>query len=333
MDKNEIIVLILFIKKGLYMDRKIKGYLYVAIAGILWSTIGLFGNNLMSVGLTPEQVSFARLLLGCLILVMYSLIKNPNLLKISKKGILYSIALGFICQALYNYCYFNAIEKVGVSTSAVLLYTVSTSAVLLYTSPLFLAILSKIIYQEKLTKNKIVSLAICFIGAILVVTGGKFDFVGLDTLGVMMGIISAIAYSLMPIINKNALKENESITLTMYGFLFGAIFMLPLANIGEFGTYIGNTTVLINLILLALLPAAMAYIFYVDGISQGIELSIAGVVASTELVFASIIGWIVLGEEFSLIKLFGLILMIISTVVAFKRSNKQEFKDLEKDIA
>ncbi len=323
MDKNEIIVLILFIKKGLYMDRKIKGYLYVAIAGILWSTIGLFGNNLMSVGLTPEQVSFARLLLGCLILVMYSLIKNPNLLKISKKGILYSIALGFICQALYNYCYFNAIEKVGVSTSAVLLYT----------SPLFLAILSKIIYQEKLTKNKIVSLAICFIGAILVVTGGKFDFVGLDTLGVMMGIISAIAYSLMPIINKNALKENESITLTMYGFLFGAIFMLPLANIGEFGTYIGNTTVLINLILLALLPAAMAYIFYVDGISQGIELSIAGVVASTELVFASIIGWIVLGEEFSLIKLFGLILMIISTVVAFKRSNKQEFKDLEKDIA
>lgn len=305
------------------MDRKIKGYLYVAIAGILWSTIGLFGNNLMSVGLTPEQVSFARLLLGCLILVMYSLIKNPNLLKISKKGILYSIALGFICQALYNYCYFNAIEKVGVSTSAVLLYT----------SPLFLAILSKIIYQEKLTKNKIVSLAICFIGAILVVTGGKFDFVGLDTLGVMMGIISAIAYSLMPIINKNALKENESITLTMYGFLFGAIFMLPLANIGEFGTYIGNTTVLTNLILLALLPAAMAYIFYVDGISQGIELSIAGVVASTELVFASIIGWIVLGEEFSLIKLFGLILMIISTVVAFKRSNKQEFKDLEKDIA
>lgn len=305
------------------MNEKIKGYLYVAIAGLLWSTIGLFGNTLMSAGLTPEQVSFARLFLGCLILVVYSLIKNTKLLKISKKGIMYSAVLGLVCQATYNYCYFNAIDKVGVSVAAVLLYT----------SPLFLAILSKIIFKEELTKNKIISLVICFVGAVLVVTGGNFNFEGLNALGIIMGIISAISYSLMPVINKNALKENESITLTIYGFLFGAIFMLPIADIGDMVSYIGNVDVMVNILLLALLAAAMAYIFYVEGISKGIELSIAGVVASIELVMASILGWTIIGEEFSLIKLLGLIFMIISALVILKGSVVKEKNNEVENVA
>ena len=63
------------------------GYLYIVMAGMFWSTIGLFTTNLNKVGLSTEEISFLRLSVGCLILVLYALIKNPSLLKISKKGL------------------------------------------------------------------------------------------------------------------------------------------------------------------------------------------------------------------------------------------------------
>ncbi len=43
------------------MGEKSKGYVFIAIAGLLWATLGLFGKFLMGNGLTSEQVAFTRL--------------------------------------------------------------------------------------------------------------------------------------------------------------------------------------------------------------------------------------------------------------------------------
>lgn len=43
------------------MEVRNKGYVLIAIERILWSTIGLFSNNLMESGLNPSQVAFVRL--------------------------------------------------------------------------------------------------------------------------------------------------------------------------------------------------------------------------------------------------------------------------------
>ena len=43
------------------MKERNLGYMLIAIAGLLWSTIGLFSNNLMESGLNPQQVAFIRL--------------------------------------------------------------------------------------------------------------------------------------------------------------------------------------------------------------------------------------------------------------------------------
>ena len=99
------------------------GYLYIVMAGMFWSTIGLFTTNLNKVGLSTEEISFLRLSVGCLILVLYALIKNPSLIKISKKGLCYSIVIGIACQGFFNYCYVNSIKSAGSAVAAVLLYT------------------------------------------------------------------------------------------------------------------------------------------------------------------------------------------------------------------
>ena len=62
----------------------------------------------------------------------------------------------------------------------------------------------------------------------------------------------------------------------------------------------------------------MSYIVYSKGILKDVELSIAGVVASIELVLLVIIGWTLLGEDFSVVKLFGVLFMVVSTFIAVK---------------
>ncbi|HFL2475690.1 TPA: DMT family transporter [Clostridioides difficile] len=310
------------------MGEKSKGYVFIAIAGLLWATLGLFGKFLMGNGLTSEQVAFTRLFFGFIVLGVYSSIRTPQILKISKKGIIYSVIIGIICQAMFNLCYFKAIDIAGVSIAAVLLYT----------SPLFLAIFSKICYKENITRSKLFSLILCFIGAIMAVTGGRLDFQGLNAFGLLLGVLSAIAYALMPTISKNALKEFSSSTILVYSFLFGAIFMIPSSRPWEILNYAKDLDVLSCMLMLGIVPAALAYIFYAAAISKGVELSVAGVVASVELVGSVIIGCTILGESFSLGKLFGVMLMLISAVVAlnlsydeiriFYKSNK--LKQIEK---
>lgn len=303
------------------MKKGVNSYLFIAMAGILWSTLGLFGDILMNRGLSSEQVAFTRLFIGFIVLASYSLAKKPSVLKINMRGLLYCGAIGIICQGLFNKCYFKAVEVTGVSIAAVLLYT----------SPLFLAVFSKIIYKEKMTRAKIISLILCCIGAIMAVTGGVLDLKGINTYGIIMGIMSAITYALMPIISKNALKEFSSETILIYGFLFGAIFMIPSAKPIEMIGFVTNMNVLPFMVLLGVFPAAMAYIFYAEGIARGCELSIVGVVASVELIAASIIGWTIVGEVFTFGKAIGVAIMFISAFTAVA-GNKEAELEVEEDM-
>lgn len=301
------------------MKKGVNSYVFIAMAGILWSTLGLFGNMLMERGLSSEQVAFTRLFIGFIVLSLYSLIRRPEVLKINLKCLLYCGAIGIICQGLFNKCYFKAVEVTGVSIAAVLLYT----------SPLFLAVFSKIVYKEKMTRAKIISLILCCIGAIMAVTGGVLDLKGINTYGIIMGIIAAITYALMPIISKNALKEFSSETILIYGFLFGAIFMIPSAKPVEMIGFVTDMNVLPYMILLGVFPAAMAYIFYAEGIARGCELSIVGVVASVELIAASIIGWTVVGEVFTIGKAIGVAIMFVSAFTAVAGNKEVETEVVE----
>lgn len=301
------------------MKKGVNSYVFIAMAGILWSTLGLFGNMLMERGLSSEQVAFTRLFIGFIVLSLYSIIRRPEVLKINLKCLLYCGAIGIICQGIFNKCYFKAVEVTGVSIAAVLLYT----------SPLFLAVFSKIVYKEKMTRAKIISLILCCIGAIMAVTGGVLDLEGINTYGIIMGIMAAITYALMPIISKNALKEFSSETILIYGFLFGAIFMIPSAKPVEMIGFVTDMNVLPYMILLGVFPAAMAYIFYAEGIARGCELSIVGVVASVELIAASIIGWTVVGEVFTIGKAIGVAIMFVSAFTAVAGNKEVETEVVE----
>lgn len=288
------------------------GYFYFALAGLFWSVIGFFTTNLSRFGLSTQEISFLRLFIGFLMFMIYVLIKDPSLLKISKKGLFFSVAIGLLCQGLFNFCYVSSIKYGG---SAV-------AAVLLYTSPIFLTIFSKTFYKEKINKSKILSLIVCLVATFLAVTGGSLKLQNISTLGIISGIIAAILYALMPILSKNILDEVNNLTLMIYSFLIGSIVFIPSIDFIKVCVSIIDISILPYIIGFGLFTCAFAYMFYTKGVQSGVELSVAGVIASVELVFAQIIGWTIMGEPFNLIKIFGICLMMVSAVIAIKGINR-----------
>lgn len=295
------------------------GYFYILLAGIFWSTLGFLVSKISDYNFSPEEVAFFRMVGGFIVISIYGKITMPTMFKITKKGILYVFAIGIVCQFIFK-AYMGSISMVGASMAAVLLYV----------SPVFVAIFSKIVYKEKINKIKILSLIFCVIGAFLAVTGGKIEIKELNIGGIIAGIMAAITYAMLPIFNKNALKEMDNITMSAYAFLIAAIIMCFRVNPIHTISKIDNMRVLMYILFIGIIPTAMSYIVYSKGILKGVELSIAGVVASIELVLSVIIGWTLLGEDFSVVKIFGVLFMVASTFIAVKAIEEvKENKELD----
>ena len=284
-----------------------KGYLMVLTAGALWGTIGFFATLLSNLGLGAAPVAFFRLLSASIMLALILLVKGKGirLFKISRRGLISCMLVGFVSQAFYNVCYMNAIEQGGMATAAVFLYT----------SPIYVALISRILFKEALTKNKILAILINIVGCIITVTGGDFSTMKLSIFGLIMGILAGFTYALLPILSRTGADKEDPFTSAFYGQAFGALLLFflirPYNGIGaEF-----SLQMLLVLIGFGIVPSAMGYIVYYAGIGKVIETSRIPVLASVETVVAAVVGLVVFGQGLSLMKVIGIALVLCSIAV------------------
>ena len=284
-----------------------KGYLMVLTAGALWGTIGFFATLLSNLGLGAAPVAFFRPLSASIMLALILLVKGKGirLFKISRRGLISCMLVGFVSQAFYNVCYMNAIEQGGMATAAVFLYT----------SPIYVALISRILFKEALTKNKILAILINIVGCIITVTGGDFSTMKLSIFGLIMGILAGFTYALLPILSRTGADKEDPFTSAFYGQAFGALLLFflirPYNGIGaEF-----SLQMLLVLIGFGIVPSAMGYIVYYAGIGKVIETSRIPVLASVETVVAAVVGLVVFGQGLSLMKVIGIALVLCSIAV------------------
>ncbi len=286
-------------------NQQTRGILLIAMAGIFWGTLGSFVTLMIQAGLQPSTIVFIRLFLGGLTMVIYATFVNPSLLKIDGRGLLMTVLMGLVTQAGFNILYFSAVEKVGIASSAVLLYT----------APLFLTLWSVLIFKEFISKQKIISLLLCFIGCLLAITGGDFNVLQLSAVGIVLGVLSAVAYSLMSVMSRMALKRYSATTIMIYSFIFGALSMLPFARIQDLERVVASPMMMLVALGLGIVPTVLSYLFYFRGLSKGVELSKVGVISSLEMVISLVLALGFFGETLSAVKIIGVVLILTSIVL------------------
>lgn len=280
------------------------------LAGVLWGTISVFLKSLSSSGLSLIQITACRAVFSSFFLFVYFLVKDKNLLKIKVKDIWMFVGTGVVSLTFFSLCYFSTILESGASIAVILLYT----------SPIFILLLSAILFKEKITKIKLFALILTFVGCIFVTGIGGENH--LSAKGLFIGLCAGFGYALYSIFSRFALEKYKPLTVTFYTFVFSSISLLPFCNIVEICSSFSEKSLLF-LIGIALVCTVLPYIFYTFGLS-GLETGKAAILVTVEPLVGSLIGIFVWKENLDMLKLIGIIMIFIAVILINLNCKSQE---------
>ncbi len=271
----------------------------------MWGSTGIFVRFLNDHGLYAMQITEIRAALTALCVIVGLLIFKRELLRVRFRDLWCFLGTGILSILMFNYCYLRNIQMTSLSVAAILLYT----------SPIFVMLMSVLLFREHLTGQKLICLAMAFGGCALVsgvLTGG-----GLTGLSILLGLGSGFGYALYSIFSRYALiRGYHPLTITAYTFLFasiGGLFLTDFAQIRQ-AVALSPVPVVSYLLLYALITTILPYIFYTTGLTV-VENSKAAVMATIEPITASVIGITVFHEIPTISSVCGILLVLAALVL------------------
>ncbi len=289
-------------------------FLYVLIAAAMWGGAGVFVKLAAVCGIKEMQIVFFRAFFSAIILAIVIIFKNKQFFKIRAKDIWLFAAAGIFSIVLFNFSYYKTMA----------LTSLSVAAVLLYTAPIFVCVISVILFREKITFNKITALIIAFIGCCFV-SGVFSQNHRITATALIFGLLTGFGYSLYTIFSQLLLNKGyNSLTITFYTFLFAALGSLPLINIGKTLNHVAtNPLGIVVMILMAVFNTVIPYLLYTAGLI-GVPTTAAPIIATIEPVVATVISVVVYKEAFEIWHFFGIVLVLLSVLILNLRCKKSE---------
>lgn len=302
---------------GQGISKKIVSKLVVllpAAAGVCWGITGFFIRVLNEAGFDSPTIVFSRMSVGTVLSGLLLLIMDRKRFRINISDIPYMIAMSVVgCVMLmmaYNY--------------SVNLLSLSLAAVLMGLAPVFVLIISAIVFKEKITVKKIVCMIAAFTGCAML--SGIFDGSGIryDILGIIMGLATAICSSIYILSSRVvARRDYHPVTISFYTALISSISLIPFTDWGMISSFIASAPVkgtgflIIQSVVTSLFPTILfvAAMKYLDAGKNAI------IEAGAEPASALILGLIVYNEVPSLTGLIGMIMTVAAIMVLARDDN------------
>lgn len=273
--------------------------LFILGAGILWGIAGLFVSNMNALGFTPVQVSALRWIFSAILMTLGILIINPKKLRIRFQDIWWFMCTGIMCILLSSTLYFIAIEE----TSA------AVGNILMYTSPIWILIFSVIVFKEKITVPKILSLILAIGGCAFatgVIGSNELNF---STYGIITGVLSGLFYGLYSIFGKAILKVYDSVTVTLYTAIFAGLGALFMIDIPATAIKVAETDAYIPILLLVSCVTIAPYTLYTVGLKH-CKATRASIMSCIEPMTATFMGTFVLSQPFTMFQFIGILMIL-----------------------
>jgi len=229
-------------------------------------------------------------------------------------------------QVVKSWKIMSGLSILGISVFNTMLYTAvhTTTAIngamIQTTMPAVIILATLVMFKETVTRLQILGVAICIIGAFIVILRGRWNtllamsFVPGDIL--MMGAV--IVYALYSAL----LRQRPAIhplSFLIYTFGLGVIFLLPLYiwELAGSATMTLTLQVVLSILYVALFPSILAYFCWNRGV-EVIGANRAGLFINLIPVFASILAILFLGETLQAFHIIGMVL-ILGGMILFNR--------------
>ena len=290
---------------------KIKAFIYIILACALWGSSCLFVDAIGAYGFTTLQMMGGRAVVAFLAITLYSVLFNRKAFKTQLKSIFLFALVGLFIYGTGALYY-----------ASMVMTSVSTAVVLMYTAPIYVMIFSVIFLKERLTKLKLVSIIIMLVGCTLV--SGVIEGLRFDTLGIIIGILSGLAYAGYNIATKISMqKGNAPTTCTLYGFMFMTVIALAFCEPQKTVEITSKDPLPIILLFVALglITSIIPYFLFTLALRE-IPAGTASSLGILEPMSATLFSIAFLGEKLTVIPIIGMVLILSAVFMLGKAEGK-----------
>lgn len=234
--------------------------------------------------------------------------QNRQLFDIRKNQLPLLLLLGFSGIFAYNFFFFKGLKTIPASRGALL-------AAL---NPIFVMLMSAVIYKERITMRKITGIIISLMGVIIVISRGKVTELlsGLE-LGDLFMLGCPLTWAIYTMAGKPVLKHTTPLQASAWASLSGLI-MLLLFSTGETFPVNIPAKVWVALAYLGIVGTVIAFVWYYDGIKTIGPMRTA-IFTNLVPVFAVLLSVIILHEQVSWYTWFGGALVIGGVLLVTRR--------------
>ena len=306
------------------------GLLFAIGSAFAFGSSGPFAKSLMEAGWTPTAAVTARLAGGALAMAVFASIVRPGWLREARDHARTVVLYGLVPIAGAQLFYYNAVAHLSVGVALLLEYT----APILVVGWLWATTRNR---PTNLTLGGVV-LAIAGIMLVLGIFGpGGLAGTDINLVGVGWGLAAAVCaacYFLMS--DKVGDSGLHPITLAAGGLVVGAAAVALLGVSGVMPlTFTANDTMvagwttswIVPVIALALIPTAIAYTLGIIGIAR-LKPRFASLVGLSEVMFAVLAAWVLLGEAVTATQALGGVVVLIGLALA-RQGDRSEESGLE----
>jgi drug/metabolite transporter (DMT)-like permease len=287
---------------------KINGNLRVVLAMALFGSIGVFVKN---INLPSMEIAFLRSAIASIALIMWAALFGGRKGKKGETGIkrLFEDRKSF---------FYLAVSGVLLGVNWVLVFqaykftTLSNANLVYYFSPVFVILFSPFLFNEKLTKVKVICVLIAVGGLAMILfnqpqnTGGNYNHL----LGVAYALMGGSLYAVMIFLNKK-IKGVSGPDRTIVQISAAALVLLPFVLYRN-AIHITDIKMLIFILIIGLVHTAFGLSLYFSAMNDVKGQNIA-LLSYIDPISAVIWGVLIFHDSMTAFQILGGILIMVST--------------------
>lgn len=279
-----------------------KYYIFLVLAVLFWSGNFIFGR-LVSTSIEPMQLSFFRWFFVLILLLPYILLHYKNILSVFKKKYFLIIIFGALGIAGFNTFLYYGLQT-----------TTATNALLINSStPIFIIVLSALIFRTTITKLQLSGVFLSTIGVIYLILKGDINHIlelkfTVGDLWIIAACIDWALYTVMLKFKPKELNAFEFLGLTAFiGTIILALVFFYQGYSFEF-SFLEKDEVLYSLIYIVIFPSILSFYFWnISTMEVGVNKT--GQFTHLMPIFGAVLAYIFLGEVLEFYHFVGIVLI------------------------
>jgi drug/metabolite transporter (DMT)-like permease len=289
------------------------------LSAATFGTSGAFGRSLIDAGWSPAAAVTVRVTVAALLLAVPGVLALRGRWRVLRRGLGPVTLFGLTAIAGCQLCYFNAVQHVSIGVALLLEYMGTVLVVGWMWAR----------HRQRPQPLTLAGAAVAVVGLVLVL-----DLLGgghLDLVGVLWGLGAAVGLAVYFVVSSRTGEGGlPPVAMASAGMGIGAVALLALGGSGvlpmraTFGAvaFAGHrVSWLVPVVGLSLVAAVVAYVTGIHA-ARRLGAKLASFVGLTEVVFAVLFAWLLLGQLPTAVQLAGGVLIVAGIVLVRLDENR-----------